>query len=112
MRGPGLYQISGLAWTGAGRISRVEVSADGGRTWGEAELTEPALPKALTRFRMPWRWNGGPALIQSRAYDETGAVQPTRTSLLSERGKQYNYHNHAIQTWQVSSTREVSNAYA
>ena len=112
MRGPGLYQISGLAWTGAGRISRVEVSADGGRTWGEAELTKPALSKALTRFRMPWRWNGGAALIQSRAYDETGAVQPTRTSLLSERGKQYNYHNHAIQTWQVSTTGEVSNAYA
>ena len=112
MRGAGLYQISGLAWTGAGRISRVEVSADGGRSWGEAELVTPVLSKALTRFRMPWRWNGGPALLQSRAYDETGAVQPTRTSLLSERGKQYNYHNHAIQTWQVSSDGEVSNAYA
>ena len=112
MRGPGLYQISGLAWTGAGRISRVEVSADGGQTWGEAELTEPVLSKALTRFRMPWRWNGGPALIQSRAYDETGAVQPTRTSLLSTRGNQFNYHNHAIQTWQVAANGEVSNAYA
>lgn len=112
MRGPGLYQISGLAWTGAGRISRVEVSADGGRTWGDAELTGPVLSKALTRFRMPWRWNGGAALIQSRAYDETGAVQPTRTSLISERGTQFNYHNHAIQTWQVSSNGEVSNAYS
>jgi len=70
------------------------------------------MPKALTRFRMPWRWNGGAALIQSRAYDETGAVQPTRDSLLSERGNQYNYHNHAIQTWQVSSNGEVSNAYS
>jgi len=112
MRGPGLYQISGLAWTGAGRISRVEVSADGGRSWGDAELSGPVLSKALTRFRMPWRWNGGPALIQSRAYDETGAVQPTRTALISQRGTQYNYHNHAIQTWQVSSNGEVSNVYS
>ncbi len=112
MRGPGLYQISGLAWTGAGRISRVEVSADGGRTWGEAELPGPVLSKALTRFRMPWRWNGGPALIQSRAYDETGAIQPTRTALISERGTQFNYHNHAIQTWLVSANGEVSNAYS
>lgn len=112
MRGPGLYQISGVAWTGAGRISRVEVSADGGQSWGEAELTEPVLSKALVRFRMPWRWDGRPALLQSRAYDETGAMQPTRTDLISERGTQFNYHNHAIQTWQVSSNGEVSNAYA
>jgi len=112
MRGPGLYQISGLAWTGAGRIARVEVSADGGNTWGEAELTGPVLSKALTRFRMLWRWNGGPSLLQSRAIDETGAVQPTRTLLISERGTQFNYHNHAIQTWQVNSNGEVSNAYA
>ncbi len=112
MRGPGLYQISGLAWTGAGRISRVEVSADGGSTWGEAELSGPVLPKALTRFRIPWHWNGGPALIQSRAYDETGAVQPTRSALISERGTQFGYHNHAIQTWQVTSNGEVSNAYS
>ena len=67
MQGPGLYQISGLAWSGFGRIRRVEVSADGGRTWGEAALSEPVLSKALTRFRMAWRWNGGPAVLQSRA---------------------------------------------
>ncbi|PCJ40803.1 MAG: sulfite dehydrogenase [SAR86 cluster bacterium] len=112
MRGPGLYQISGIAWTGAGSISRVEVSADGGRTWGEAELTEPVLSKALTRFRMPWRWNGEPVILQSRAIDETGAVQPTRTFLLNERGPQYGYHNHAIQSWQISANGEVSNVYA
>lgn len=112
MRGPGLYQISGLAWSGAGRIRRVEVSADGGRTWGEAELSGPVLPKALARFRMPWRWTGGPAVLQSRAIDETGAVQPTRTALLAERGPSYRYHYHAIQSWQVTERGEVRNVYA
>jgi sulfane dehydrogenase subunit SoxC len=112
MQGPGLYQISGLAWTGAGRIRRVEVSADGGRTWAEAELSGPVLDKALTRFRLPWRWNGGPAILQSRAIDETGAVQPTRESLMSQIGPQRRYHYHAIQSWQVGSNGEVHNVYA
>ena len=112
MRGPGLYQISGIAWTGAGRIRRVEVSADGGRTWGEAELDGAVLSKALTRFRMPWRWNGGPAILQSRAIDETGAVQPTRASLMNDRGPQHGYHYHAIQSWQVNENGEVHNVYA
>jgi sulfane dehydrogenase subunit SoxC len=110
MRGPGLYQISGIAWSGAGRIRRVEISADGGRSWAEAALGDAVLPKALTRFRMPWRWDGGPAIIQSRAIDETGAVQPTRDALLVERGAQYRYHYHAIQSWAVSSTG-VGNVY-
>ncbi|MAY02555.1 MAG: sulfite dehydrogenase [Gammaproteobacteria bacterium] len=112
MQGPGLYQISGIAWTGAGRIRRVEVSADGGNTWAEAELSDPVLPKALTRFRMPWRWNGGPAVLQSRAIDETGAVQPSRDTLMNERGPQAIYHYHAIQSWQVSDSGEVYNVYA
>jgi sulfane dehydrogenase subunit SoxC len=111
MRGPGLYQISGIAWSGAGRIRRVEVSADGGRSWAEAALADAVLPKALTRFRLPWRWDGGPAVIQSRAIDETGAVQPTRQALLAERGAQFRYHYHAIQSWAVSA-EGVNNVYA
>lgn len=112
LHGPGLYQISGIAWSGAGRIRRVDVSADGGRSWAQAALSEPVLPKALTRFRMAWRWNGGPAVLQSRAVDETGAVQPTRAALMSERGSQYRYHYHAIQSWAVSTAGRVSNVYA
>jgi sulfane dehydrogenase subunit SoxC len=112
MHGPGLYQISGLAWSGAGRIRRVEVSADAGRSWGEAELAEPVLSKALVRFRMPWRWDGRPVVLQSRAIDETGAVQPTRSALLAERGPSYRYHYHAIQSWAVSERGEISNVYA
>lgn len=112
MQGPGLYEISGLAWSGAGRIRRVEVSADGGRSWAEAALTEPVLSRALVRFRMAWRWNGGPAVLMSRATDETGAVQPTRAALLAEKGAQVSYHYHAIQSWQIGQDDEVRNVYA
>ena len=112
MQGPGLYQISGIAWSGAGRIRRVEVSADGGRSWGEAALSDTILPKALTRFRMAWRWDGGPAVLQSRALDDTGAVQPTRAALLAERGPSYHYHFNAIQSWAVSTAGKVTNVYA
>jgi sulfane dehydrogenase subunit SoxC len=112
MQGPGLYQISGIAWSGAGRIRRVEVSADGGATWAEAALSEPPLPKALVRFRLPWRWNGGPAVLKSRAIDETGAVQPTRQALLGERGAAFRYHYHAIQSWEISAEGTVRNVYA
>lgn len=111
MRGPGLYQVSGLAWSAAGRIRRVEVSADRGRSWGEADLSDPALPQALTRFRMVWRWDGGPAVLQSRAIDDTGTVQPTRAAFLAEKGAQYRYHNNSIQSWGVTPAGQVGNAY-
>jgi sulfane dehydrogenase subunit SoxC len=111
MQGPGLYQISGIAWSAAGRVRRVEVSADGGKSWAPAALSAPVLPKALTRFRLAWRWNGGPAVLMSRAIDETGAVQPARDALLRERGAAYRYHYHAIQSWAVSATGEVRNVY-
>jgi sulfane dehydrogenase subunit SoxC len=84
---PGLYQISGIAYSGTGRISKVMVSADGGRSWSEALLQEPVLSKAFTRFRMPWRWDGGPAILQSRAWDEAGNVQPTRAQFVAQRGE-------------------------
>jgi len=109
---PGLYEITGLAWSGLGRIARVEVSADGGRSWADAALSEPVLSKAFTRFRMAWRWAGGPAVLMSRAIDETGAVQPTRASLVAERGERQNYHNNGIQAWAVAEGGEVSNVYA
>jgi sulfane dehydrogenase subunit SoxC len=112
MQGPGLYQISGLAWSGFGKIRRVEVSADGGRTWGEAALEEPVLSKALVRFRMPWRWNGGPSVLQSRAVDEHGTVQPTRAALMDARGAQFRYHYNAIQSWNVTAGGDIGNVYA
>lgn len=113
LKGPGLYEVTGIAWTGAGKIARVEVSADGGNTWAQAALTEPVLDKSFTRFRMAWRWNGGPAILKSRAIDETGAVQPTRDALISEYGERRNFHNNAIQVWAIAeNTGVVSNVYA
>ena len=112
MQGPGLYEVTGLAWSGGGRIARVEVSADGGKSWGEAALTTPVLPKAFTRFRMAWRWDGGPAVLKSRAIDEHGSVQPTRDALVSKFGERRNYHNNGIQVWAVAANGEVSNVFA
>jgi sulfane dehydrogenase subunit SoxC len=112
MQGPGLYQVSGLAWSGFGRIRRVEISADGGRSFAEAALDGPVLPRALTRFRLPWRWDGSPSVLMSRAVDETGAVQPTRAALVATRGTQFRYHYNAIQSWNVAAAGEVSNVYA
>ncbi|MCP5145207.1 MAG: sulfite dehydrogenase [Gammaproteobacteria bacterium] len=100
---PGLYEISGLAWSGAGRIARVEVSADGGRSWSDAVLNEPVLTKSLTRFRIPWHWDGGPAVLLSRAIDDAGHVQPTREELFSAHGKNQMYHCTAIQCWGVDA---------
>jgi len=76
--GAGFYEISGIAYSGDGRISKVMVSADAGQSWAQAALHEPVLSKAFTRFRVPWSWNGGPAVLQSRAWDEAGNAQPTR----------------------------------
>ena len=112
LHGAGLYEITGLAWSGLGKIARVEVSADGGNSWAEAALSEPVLSKSFTRFRMAWRWNGGPAVLESRAVDETGAVQPTRESFVRERGERMNYHNNAIQAWSIAPNGEVANVYA
>ena len=107
----GLYQITGLAWSGRGKIKKVDVSADGGKTWAEAELQEPVLDRAFTRFRMPWNWNGKPAVLKSRATDETGYVQPERKKLVKERGRHGFFHYNAIINWQVDSDGFVSHVY-
>jgi len=107
LTGAGLYEIRGLAWTGHGKIKAVDVSFDGGVNWQRAELKEPVLTKALTRFTMPWRWDGKPALLESRAVDETGYVQPTIAQLRKERGSNSIYHNNGIQTWQVKPDGSV-----
>jgi sulfane dehydrogenase subunit SoxC len=109
--GPGLYQITGLAWSGRGRIREVQVTTDGGKSWAAAALQEPVLSKALTRFRIPWRWNGSPALLQSRAVDETGYVQPSRSELIAKRGRNGFYHYNAVVTWKVDSDGTVSHVY-
>jgi sulfane dehydrogenase subunit SoxC len=112
LTGPGFYEISGLAWSGNGSIRQVEVSADGGRSWAQAALQGPILPKAPVRFRAAWQWNGGPAVLQSRATDDTGMVQPTRAQFADERGLRGVYHYNAIASWRIDETGEASNVYA
>jgi sulfane dehydrogenase subunit SoxC len=109
---PGFHEISGIGWSGHGKIARVEVSVDEGKSWQSAQLQEPVLTRALTRFRLPWRWDGKPAVIQSRAVDETGYVQPTLAELLAVRGENYFYHNNAIWPWRIAADGEVTNALA
>ena len=108
----GFHEITGIAWSGHGKIKRVDVSVDGGKNWQAAKLQEPVLTRALTRFRLPWHWDGQPAVIQSRAIDETDYVQPTFSELLAVRGENSFYHNNAIQPWRIDAQGQVTNANA
>jgi sulfane dehydrogenase subunit SoxC len=105
----GYYQITGLAWSGRGKVRRVDVSVDGGANWRSARLQTPVLSKCLTRFSLDWVWDGRPAIIQSRASDDTGYVQPTYRQLRTVRGSRSIYHNNSIQTWLVQESGEVKN---
>ena len=109
---PGFIDIRGLAWSGRGRIAQVEVSTDGGRSWQQAVLQDPILPKCHTRFCLPWRWSGEDVILQSRCLDETGYVQPTRAALVAVRGVNSVYHYNAIQSWKIAADGQVSNVHA
>jgi len=85
------------------------VSLDGGKNWQTARLDRPVLPRCLTRFYLDWRWDGRPALLESRAIDETGYLQPSITELRDVRGRNSIYHNNSIQTWLVNASGEVEN---
>ena len=108
---PGIYQVTGIAWSGGGSIRQVEVSADGGQTWAEAAIQGHQLDRALTRFTIPWEWNGGEAILQSRATDSRGNIQPTRSEVIASKGTLSFYHNPCIQSWQVDQAGEVKNVY-
>ena len=105
----GFYAITGLAWSGRGKVKAVDVTVDGGRTWRPARLQEPVMSKCLTRFSLDWVWDGKPAIVQSRATDETGYVQPNYRQLRAVRGTRSIYHNNAIQSWLVGESGEVAN---
>ena len=107
--GPGFYELTGIAWSGRGAIAKVEVTADGGTTWHDAELQSPVLPRAHTRFCFSWRWDGREALIASRCTDETGYTQPVLQELIAVRGANSYYHNNAIQMWRVAADGKISN---
>ena len=122
LKGPGHYEISGVAYSGNGRIAKVMVSADGGKSWAEAALQGPVNPKAFTRFRMPWRWDGQPVVLQSRAWDEAGNVQPLRAEFVAARGQTEkpvttplafpNQHYNSITSWGIDSSGGIKHVYA
>jgi len=109
LKKPGKLWVEGLAWSGRGKIKQVDVSFDGGVSWRPARFTSTVLPRALTRFGVEWDWNGNPALLQSRAIDETGYVQPTYGQLREVRGTSSIYHKNAIHTWKLNSDGSVAN---
>jgi sulfane dehydrogenase subunit SoxC len=122
LNGPGVYEISGLAYSANGRIARVMVTADAGRSWAPAALQGPVHAKAFTRFRMPWRWDGGPVVLQSRAWDEAGNAQPTRAQIIAQRGQTKapvtnpaafpSQHYNGPTSWGVDASGEVKHVYA
>ncbi len=122
LKEPGFYAISGVAYSGTGRIAKVMVSADGGKSWGEAALQGPVHDKAFTRFTMPWRWDGQPAVLQSRAWDEAGNAQPLRAEFVAARGETTkpvtnalafpNQHYNSITSWGVGASGEIKHVYA
>ncbi|HUI94147.1 MAG TPA: sulfite dehydrogenase, partial [Xanthobacteraceae bacterium] len=122
LKEPGFYAISGVAYSGNGRIAKVLVSVDGGKSWGEAALQGPVQDKAFTRFVMPWRWDGQPAVLMSRAWDESGSAQPLRADFVAQRGQTKtpvatplafpNQHYNSITSWGVDRKGEVKHVYA
>lgn len=104
----GWWDVTGLAWSGRGRITRVEVSTDGGTTWSSAVLEQPVLSKCHTRFCFPWKWNGREAVLMSRATDETGYVQPTLAQLRAARGAGTRYHFNNIRAWHIAGDGSVT----
>lgn len=103
----GWWPVSGLAWSGRGKIERVEVSTDSGKTWNEATLHAPVLDKAHVRFTSMWKWDGSETILMSRATDETGYVQPTRAELIRARGIGTDYHTNQIYGWKVMTDGRV-----
>jgi sulfane dehydrogenase subunit SoxC len=115
----GYYEISGIAFSGNGRIAKVLVSADGGKSWAQAALQEPVHPRAFTRFTMPWRWDGQPVALTSRAWDEGGNAQPLRADFVAVRGQTKaptnnpfpNNHYNSLTSWGIDSKGEIKHVY-
>src|SRR5882724_3785318 len=120
MQGRGFYEISGIAYSGNGRITKVLVSADGGKSWAEAALQAPVMTKTFTRFRIPWQWDGGPAVLLSRAWDDTGEAQPTRAEIIAHRGQGsrvvpptafISQHYNGPTSWAIDANGSVRHVY-
>ena len=121
LKEPGYYEISGIAYSGTGRIERVMVSADGGKTWADAAVQGPTQHKAFTRFHIPWRWDGSPAILTSRAVDDGGNIQPLRSEFIAQRGETLkpvtntfgfpSQHYNSLTSWGVDPKGEIKHVY-
>ena len=109
LHGPGPTVLTGVAWSGRGTIPRVDVSIDGGANWSKARMSGPSFDKSMHRFYYEFDWDGRPLLLQSRAHDSTGYVQPTKNQLREVRGVNSIYHNNGIQTWAVDEKGRAEN---
>ncbi|PWK62291.1 sulfite dehydrogenase [Roseicyclus mahoneyensis] len=107
--GPGPTVLTGVAWSGRGTIPRVDVTLDGGINWHRARMSGPSLDKSMHRFYFEFEWDGRPLLLQSRAHDSTGYVQPTKDQLRAVRGVNSIYHNNGIQTWAINEGGQAEN---
>ena len=105
----GFTVLSGVAWSGRGKVSRVDVSLDGGRNWQAARIDGPSIDKSMHRFYFDFDWDGSELLLQSRAIDSEGYVQPTKDALRAVRGENSIYHNNGIQTWHIKKDGTVEN---
>jgi sulfane dehydrogenase subunit SoxC len=112
LNGKGFYEVSGLGWSGHGSVTRVEVSADGGRSWADAELSAPILPMSPVRFRIPWQWDGSPSVLMSRAHDDQGNVQIPRSEWSAKYAAGQLYHNNSIQAWDIAADGEIKNVWS
>ena len=101
--------ISGIAWSGRGKISRVDITMDGGMNWHQARIDGLSLNKSIHRFYYEFNWQGEPLLLQSRAHDNTGYIQPTKDQLRKVRGQNSIYHNNGIQTWAIEKDGTAEN---
>jgi len=105
---PGTVDIQGIAWSGRGKIAKVEISTDDRRTWQEAQLQRPILSKAFTRFHFPWKWKKGQStVIWSRATDETGYRQPSLDELKAAREDHRGYHLNFTTGWKINERGDV-----
>lgn len=109
MKGPGVYEITGLAWSGHGAVKHVEISADGGATWAKAHLDGPVRQRSLTRFRLLWNWNGQKTILQSRAVDEKGNTQPSNAKWSAAYAAGQLNHCNAIQSFAINADGSITN---
>ena len=121
INGPGYYDVNGIAYSGSGKIKRVMISADGGKSWADAAIEGPAQDKSFTRFHIPWRWDGQPAILTSRAVDDGGNIQPLRADFIKVRGQSPkpitnpiafgNNHYNSLTCWGVNAKGEIAHVY-